>query len=324
VPVVWRRLGVVLLTSPLAFAASAGPALAQAWLPPKGEATFSLVYQNVYQRDHLFGTTRHDEFGHMYYQNLFADLSYSVSDRFSLRLNVPYVSGTYQGSFPHLFPVDDGSYHGSFQDARFEVRFSALRAPFALTPFIGGIQPLTSYEHYAHAATGSGLRQLLVGAGFGRSLDPILKSAYFQGRYSYAFVERLENAHSNTNNRSNLTLEVGYFIVPSFNVFAVGMGQKTHGGIPFVIGKPFGDGSAADLHNHDRISRADSVDVGGGVGYSVNPWLDVFGMWVATVWGKNGHALNRGLTFGVSMSFSPHQLVRRMRGQPPGDLASGS
>jgi hypothetical protein len=102
------------------------------------------------------------------------------------------------------------------------------------------------------------------------------------------------------------------------------MGQKTHGGIPFVIGKPYGDGSAADLHNHDRISRADSVDLGGGVGYSVNPWLDVFGMWVTTVWGRNGHAMNGGLSFGVSTSFSPHQLIRRMKGPPVSDAVPGS
>jgi hypothetical protein len=29
-------------------------ALAQAWLAPRGEASFGAVYQNIYTRDHLF------------------------------------------------------------------------------------------------------------------------------------------------------------------------------------------------------------------------------------------------------------------------------
>ena len=32
----------------------ASTALAQAWLPPKGEASFGVAYANIYTRDHLF------------------------------------------------------------------------------------------------------------------------------------------------------------------------------------------------------------------------------------------------------------------------------
>jgi hypothetical protein len=284
-------------------------ASAQAWLPPKGEATFSIVYQNVFMRDHLFkGGERSAAPGQMYYSNFLADLSYSVTDRFAVRVNVPFVSARYSGPTPHLYPIDDGDTHGTFQDLRFEARYNVLRAPIVLTPFVGTLQPSHNYEHFAHAATGSNLRQLLVGTGFGRRLDPLLPNAYFQGRYTYAFVERLENVENNTHNRSNLSLEIGYYITPTIQVFALGTGQKTHGGIDFVRGRRF---TAVDWHHHDQISRADSLDLGGGAAFAVGPVLDVFASWLTTVYGQNGHAVNRGLYFGATVSFSPQQLWRR-------------
>lgn len=296
--------------------AMASSGFAQAWLPPKGEATFSLVYQNIFMKDHLFSQGERLDRGQMYYQNVVADLSYSVTDRLSLRASLPYVLGKYTGSQPHLLPIDDGTYHGTFQDFRFEARYNAVRGPIVLTPFVGAVLPTHRYEHYAHSAPGSALRQILVGTGFGRRLDPFLPDGYFQGRYSYTFVERLENVVHNTNNRSNMTLEIGYFVKPSISVFAMGMGQITHGGIEFVSSKPFA--TVEDLHNHDQISRANSLEIGGGVGYAVNPWLDVFGTWLTTVAGRNGHAMNRGLSFGMTMSFSPRQILRKSsRGAAP-------
>ena len=313
------RLGRVLLSLLGAASLLAWPvsAAAQAWLPPKGEATFSLVYQNIYMRDHLLAHgQRAADLGHMYYQNVLADLSYSVTDRLSLRLNIPFVAGKYTGNFPHLIPIDDGTYHGTFQDFRFEARYNALKAPIVVTPFVGAVLPSHSYEHYAHAAPGAGLRQLLVGTSVGRRLDPFLPEAFFQGRYSYAIVQRLEDIANNTHNRSNAAMEIGYFVKPSIQVFALAMGQKTHGGIDFIRGKPFGTGTVPELHNHDRIARADFLDLGGGASYAVNGSLDVFASWQTTVAGQNGHATNRGLSFGMTIGFSPERILRKMSHRP--------
>ncbi|MBI1875545.1 MAG: hypothetical protein HYS05_16895 [Acidobacteria bacterium] len=45
-----------------------------------------------------------------------------------------------------------------------------------------------------------------------------MPGTFVQARYSYTFVERvIDIAH----NRSNLDVEVGYFVNPSFRVFAL-------------------------------------------------------------------------------------------------------
>lgn len=303
-----RHLKVALLSGVLSVL-TASPALAQAWVPPKGEATFSVIYQNIFMRDHLFAHGERRDAGQMQYHNALGDLTYSITDRLGLRVNIPYVAGKYTGSTPHLFPIDDGKTHGAFQDFRFEARYNVLQEPVALTPFVGTILPSHNYEHYAHAATGSNLKALLVGTSFGRRLDPFLPQAYFQGRYSYAFIERLEDVVNNTHNRSNLNLELGYFVTPTLQLFALGLGQKTHGGIDFIPGKKW---NVVDLHHHDQISRADSLDVGGGVAFAVGPAVDVFASWLTTVAGQNGHAMNRGLSFGMTVSFAPRQVARKI------------
>src|SRR5690349_12705028 len=58
----------------------------------------------------------------------------------------------------------------------------------------------------------------------------------------------------------------------------------------------------ADDH-YDQISRESYTNVGGGAAYSVTDTFDVFGSFTMTVSGRNTHAVNRGLSLGLSWSF---------------------
>src|SRR5262249_42077296 len=133
----------------------------------------------------------------------------------------------------------------------------------------------------------------------------------------------------NSHNRSTASLELGYFVKPAVQVFAVGAGQLTHGGMPFkytvapntgmLLPNPYGTGTVEELHNHDRISESNYLDIGGGAAFAVTGALDVFGSWTTTVTARNAHASNRSLTFGMAFAFSPERVIRKHRSpeEPP-------
>ena len=56
-------------------------ALAQAWLAPQGEASFAVVYGNVYTHDHLFSEGERFDRGSVRMNVAVFGLSYSFTDR---------------------------------------------------------------------------------------------------------------------------------------------------------------------------------------------------------------------------------------------------
>lgn len=303
-----RRVGLLLAGSFVCHLAGASLAAAQAWLPPKGEGWFSLSYSTGLARDHYLSDGELLDQGHIRTHAVLGDLGYSVTDRFGVKLSLPYITTQYFGVNPHLLPADDGTYHGTFTDFRLEARYNALKGPVVLTPFVAAILPSHGYEYFGHAVSGVNLKQFLVGAGFGRRLDPFLPQAYFQGRYSFAFVEKVLGI---SHNRSNLDLQLGYFFKPSIQFFALGMGQITHGGLPLNLTVAKATWTAAEFHHHLQLTRSDLLFVGGGVDFLVTGALDFSITYVATVAGRSDHTTDSQLTLGITLGFSPLQVLRK-------------
>jgi hypothetical protein len=277
----------------------ASTALAQAWVPAQGEGAVSVLYQDLFVREHfLAGGGRLDR-GHIRSNNLLVDLTYGITDELTVALGVPFVRARYSGAFPHPTPQDDGRAHGGFQDVRVGARYKLVDGAVTITPFIGTSMPTHGYEYFAHAAYGPRVRELEVGSYIGRMVGAALPGVFVQARYSYAFAERIADV---SHNRSNLDVEVGYFVRPSLRVFVLGAGQKTHGGIdtPDAGWRAM---PAALAPHHDRVAKLEMLDVGGGAQLSLTESIDLFGSFVTTVAGRNSHALARGLTFGASWGF---------------------
>ena len=283
--------------------ATASPVFAQAWLGPKGEAWFSLTYQNVNADSHYTDTGAPLNQGSIESQSVFAELGYGATDRLALRVSIPYVDSKYTGVNAHMYPIDDGSYHGTFQDFRFESRYGAIKGDFALTPFVAAIIPSHHYEYFGHAVAGLDLKQLLVGTGFGK----LLSRAYVQGRYSFAFVEKVIGI---SHNRSDLDLQLGYFLEPSIQVFATAFGQLTYGGLPLNPPLARATWTAADFHHHVQLTESDLLSLGGGVDFQVTRAVDAFASFTATVTGRSDHNVSPGIGVGFSLGFSPRQVVR--------------
>jgi hypothetical protein len=292
----------------------ASSALAQAWLAPKGEASFGLAYQNLYTRDHLSSEGEKYYGGRIRMNIVVIGLTYSFTDRLSAGASLPYVSARYDGTLPHVASgwelIDDGSYHDSFTDLRLDLRYNLWDEPAMITPFFSAIIPIRDYWTFAHSNLSSGLEQYLVGVSAGRRLDPILETGFVQLRYSYAFVEKVLGV---SHDRSNLDLEIGYFLTPSLGISALGSYQKTHGGLDLPLpGTPENVAFRRTPYylRHDQLARSDYLNVGGVVSYALTGTVDVFASYQATVWGTNMHAIQPGLAIGMSWGFSPRRVIR--------------
>ena len=179
-----------------------------------------------------------------------------------------------------------------------------------VTPFVSAIIPTRDYPTFAHTAPGSGLEQYLVGFSAGRRLDPILENGFAQLRYSYAFVEKVLGV---SHDRSNVDLELGYFLTESLGVSVIGGYQKTHGGIALPVpGTPASTAFKNTPYyvHHDQLARSDYVNVGGSISYALTGTVDVFATYQSTVWGRNVHAVQPALAFGLNWGFSPKRVIR--------------
>lgn len=299
-----RRSAAVLIVA--AAAAALPPAASgQAWVPSKGEGTVSVLYQDLFVKNHLTATGAKQDRGRIDSNNLLVDFSYGLTDRLAVTLAAPFIRTRYTGLARHPGELDDGTPHSGFQDLRFAVRYNVFDGPVTITPFVGTSVPSHSYEYFAHAAFGPRVRELEVGTYIGRIVPLGSRPAFVQARLAYGFLEEIAGIDRG---RTSLDFEAGYFLSRSVRVFAASAGQKTHGGLDL----PDAGWRAMppDLQeHHDRIARIDLVDIGAGVQVTLPKSFEVFASFMKTLSGENAHSLTRGITIGASWSFG--------RGVPP-------
>jgi hypothetical protein len=295
-----RRLIVTALAALSCTLLVVADAVAQAWVPAKGEGAVAIAVQNMKVKKHLAGTTPVDA-GPIDTNVLLADISYGITDRITVDLAIPLVVAKYTGPRPHPGTnIDDGNYRGSFTDFRFAMRYNVLRGSTVITPYVGSVMPSHDYAYYGHAAPGQRLREVQVGVYAAKLFDRGLPGLFISGRYGYGFVEKVLDV---SHNRSLADLEVGYFFTPRFRAFTMANGGYTHGGIDFPVGGPFAL-PPQYWFNHDQVQKVHHLQLGGGASFSITDSFDIFGSFTRLVAGRNGHALDRGITVGASWSFS--------------------
>jgi hypothetical protein len=222
-------------------------------------------------------------------------------------------------------PIDDGSWHGDFQDGRIAARFMAMsKGPWILTPAVSYGFPTTNYVTVGHAALGRGLNELRLGLDWGRALS---RRAYLQGNYSYAFMENVGDVSLD---RSNLSLEFGYFLSDLVTVQAWTDYQNIHGGLDIAadIGPHDLDPGHEEFdelvaHTHDPAADADFWRLGGGLSFQVDKRVELYLNVAQTVWGINtmdAFTVSFGMSWGFEI-FGHHDLgVWEQRDDPNADM----
>ncbi len=284
------------------------PATAQAWLPSKGEGNFSLTYENIFLRDHFFSDGSRHDFGHIRLNGLVQELEYGITGKTAVNISLPFIVSKYKGPFPHRNAghTDDGYYHDTFQDFRLCVRYNLRMRPLVVTPLVEALVPSHPYEQFAHSTAGFDLREYRVGINLGRRLDPILPNAFVQTRYSYAVIERHLGIRPN---RSRLDSQFAYFATKRLRLSALESLQITHSGLGFP--QDFPSRRDERWRRHAQISKINFLNLGVGAGFAVTESVEFFGSAVTDVWGENGHALNRGLIFGVNWNFRTRRYIQQ-------------
>lgn len=289
-------------------ALAAGPARAQAWLPSQGEVSLSFVFSDSFVDEHDLNGLR-DPNSDIFTRSLLADVTFGVRDDLAITVSLPVVQSKFvsTGTPPHPTVQDDGRFHTTVTDLRVDVRYNAVnRRGFVVTPFVTTVTPSHGYEYFAHAAPGRRVHELQLGAYVGSTLDDVLPGLFVQGRYGYGIQEKfLDFSH----NRSIFSVESGYFARPDVRVFGMVSGQVTHGGVDLYPAASR-EWPAAQWRNHDRITRENFLNVGGGVGWAINDVVDVFGSYTKAVMATNTHVLSRALMFGASIRLQKSALER--------------
>lgn len=279
------------------------PVRAQAWLPEKGQWSVSLLQQNSDVGYHLFsvdvdGTQGFQDrengadLGDVRSQSTLLGMEYGALNWLAINGDVAYVSSKYSGDFPES-NRDDGSYHSELQDVRLALRFAALKTPVALTPYVGFSYPTQKYDHHSHVAVGRSLAEAAVGFSLGRTFSPAMPRLYFQGNYTYTFVEKIERISSN---RVNGGLELGYFVTDNIGLKVFAGWQKTYGGLDWWT-----DDDPQLEHLHDAAAKSNYSRIGAGLSWATTAKMDIFASYSMTLQGSNTHELS-SLSLGANWS----------------------
>jgi len=296
------RLGLVRSTligcALLLACASLNLAHAQAWVPLRGEGELTFTYENLYVRDHFDYLGNRFDAGPIRTHTVITTLEYGLTNKLALDADITHVTSKYEGfvgPVPHG-PPDTGSYHPTFQDLRVGVRYKVYDGAAVITPFVMTVIPTHDYETRGHTAVGHNLHELQLGVNVGRDLEGIIPRSYVEGRYSYAFVEDVQEFNLN---RSNADWEFGYFANSRLSLRFTGSWQKTYGGVRIFL-----DQNIPDYHElHDRAAQSGYFRVGGGLSISLTRSWDLHADFGNTEKGTNTHGA-RGLSLGLSWRFS--------------------
>jgi hypothetical protein len=289
----------------LAFAivhASARPARAQPWVPAPGEGSASITYENYYVKGHYSLTGDPTINGATHSKALVAEVDVGLPESFALTISVPYIRSKYTG--PDIYfvgpfpttpgPLDDGVYHGAFQDLHVEARRMFEVEGVAIAPLAGITIPTHEYPTDGEAVPGRHRTDFQIGASVGTDLARWLPSTYVHGRYALAAAERIDGIPSV---RSNIDLEGGYDVARRLTLQGLVEWQIRHKGptLPELF--------AHGWSTHDRFIVSSYTNLGGGLTIRVRRSTELAGTWVAAVKGKSGAHISRALSVTLTREF---------------------
>ena len=293
---------------------AATSASAQAWAPPAGQGAFTVAFQAIDNTGHILTDGSTVPGGKSQSASIYLEFEYAITDRWSLSTFIPYVFAKFSGPPLPNVPLQPGDacqcwQHG-WQDFGVAARYNLLNGGTALTPSVAFGVPSHEYGYVGEAVLGRRLRELRLGVDVGTYLDAISPRLAVQGRYAYALVERVLDVSTN---RSSLSADVIVRLTESLSVQGSVYRQITHGGLragteppPPPDGIPWGEVTTPELlHEHDRLLRDNSWQLGAGLSYSL-PRADLFVSYIEFLSGSDTHA-GRAFTVGATVPFERSQ-----------------
>ena len=263
----------------------------------RGHGWVSVGYQNTYINGFFvpipggkapIGTVR--------VQSISLDLDYFLTDHISGHLGIPYVESRYGGNVPHcvsqappqcqgaIVPaqphpesqfLDDGRYHGAWQDWNIGLAYHANYRDYLITPSVTAYIPSHNYTFFAQSAPGQDLRKLELAVELAHQFD--LSNFYYRVRLGHVFAEKTLGQSIDHN---RLDLELGYFLNETWTVKAFAAGKKGNG-----YTGPYDQTSEAWYH-HDQRAMHNYANVGAGLDYRMGEKYTLSATLQRLVWGQ--------------------------------------
>ncbi len=289
---------------------SVAVAQSQVGVPAKGHGEVSVSVQNLFVTYHTTSEGTKVIPGTITTNTMFLQWDYGLTDRLAITVGLPYRSSKFVERTPggahdpaNLDDdhgqglIDDGNYHGGWQDWAVSLRYAWRGKPWLITPYVLASVPSRDYVTFAHATPGTGQWRLEAGINAARQFTPPLDNLYFRAGYSYSYMQPVDR----TVNHSTLNLELGCFLTPRLTTRFVVVAQKVHNGFEFPGEFP----SRTDDHYfyHDQNLRNDFINIGAGLDYRLTERDRLFVNYGRTVWGENTHLIKYAVGVGYGRAF---------------------
>jgi hypothetical protein len=247
------------------------------------------------------------------------DLEYYVADRWSVLAGIPYISNRYRGPNPHcpthappqcakipaLNPphpespfLDDGSFHGAWQDFRLGMAYHADIDSYLITPSFTASIPSHDYPFFTQVAVGQRLKQYDFAATLAHQFD--FSNIYYRLGYGYVISEKPLGINVN---HSHFDMELGWFVSPRLDVRASCLG-KFGGGLQVsdLIQRTAGNTNVVWYH-HDQITAHEYDSCGGGLDYDLGDRYTLAASVQREVWGSSVFDFKYDLEVRLTRSF---------------------
>ena len=263
----------------------------------KGHGSVSIGYQNTYI-DGMFLPVPGGKapIGTVRVQSISLDLNYFFADRWSAEIAIPFVVGRYRGPDPHCITqappqckdavvptqphpesrfLDDGNYHGAWQDWTLGVAYHANVNDYVLSPSVTAYVPSHQYTFFANAAVGQDVPKVELAFDLAHQFE--LSNVYYRVRAGHVFARKTLGQSIDHN---KLDLELGYFLDETWTVKVFGVGKKGDG----YTGDY--DQTTEEWYRHDQRAPHNYATVGAGVDYHLNDKYILSTTLQRLVWGQ--------------------------------------
>lgn len=279
-------------------------------LAAKGDGAIGLEYQ--YIRTGSFDSSIGDiDIGNTDAHAYMFSGQYALTDKLTIFGTLPWIQKRHQGALPHnavidfqnfeppdLRVVDDGTYHGGWQDLFVGVNYELRDERLDLSAFISYGVPANDYPFYGHAAIGRNLWHVPVGLNW--SFTPYFDDWFLEGDIAYVFTEKTlghDVSHWLVNAKA------GYFLSRKFvpNVFV----SIKHGtqGLSFPDDFEFPNLDTEEFYYHDRTIKHNWVNAGLGFDFIASERYVISGSWFTMVNPDQVNEVERAWALGFTRYF---------------------
>lgn len=288
-------------------------ARAQAWVPGKRNGSVGFTYQQSKSSRLTSANSELDRFGEVIDRSLSLNVDYGLTDRWAFSASIPFTSNRYRGNDPHdprPFPfladqrfLDDGRFHDGWADWAAYLRYQWRAKPFLVTPYIGYSQPSRDYTFWAHSGAGSQQWALHLGVHLGGFFSPPRQNLYWQAAYDFSFLQPVSHRRVN---RGVVSVGIGYYFTPRFNVQALIEHQNSYGdtiNLPDDFSNPDGSPNIGNIIYHDQLAASRTTTASAGLGYRINDRYALFANYGRTLTAANAHIYDGIVTVGFNREF---------------------